>query len=46
MSFVHLGGEGGLRPTYFEVYAADKLPPSLKAAIIYSLSVRRLEAAV
>jgi peroxin-12 len=40
MSFVYLGGEGGVKPTYFEVYAADKLGPSLRAAVIYSLSVR------
>ena len=39
MSFVYLGGEGGVKPTYFEVYAADKLGPSLRAAVIYSLSV-------
>lgn len=40
MAFLQLGGEGGQKPTYFEVYAADKLVPSLKAALIYSLSVR------
>jgi peroxin-12 len=40
MSFVALGGDAGSRPTFFEVYAADKLVPSLRAAIVYSLSVR------
>jgi peroxin-12 len=40
MSFVSLGGSAGARPTFFEVYAADKLVPSLRAAIVYSLSVR------
>jgi peroxin-12 len=40
MSFVNLGGEAGARPTFFEVYAADKLVPSLKAAVIYALAVR------
>lgn len=40
MSFVSLGGDAGSRPTFFEVYAADKLVPSLRAAIVYSLSVR------
>lgn len=39
MAFLQLGGEAGAKPTYFEVYAADKLVPSLKAALIYSLSV-------
>ncbi len=39
MAFVYLGGDGSTKPTYFEVYAAEKLVPSLKAAIIYSLSV-------
>jgi len=39
MSFVHLGADSGSRPTFFEVYAADRLAPSLKAALIYSLSV-------
>ena len=29
-----------LRPTYFELAAADSLVPSLKAALSYSLSVR------
>ena len=28
-----------LRPTFFELYAADKLGSSLKAALAYSLSV-------
>ncbi|KIZ01135.1 Peroxisome assembly protein 12 [Monoraphidium neglectum] len=39
MSFVSLGGDAGSKPTFFEVYAADKLVPSLRAAVIYSLSV-------
>lgn len=39
MAFMHLGGDAGAKPTYFEVYAADKLVPTLKAAVIYSLSV-------
>eukprot|EP00775_Hariotina_reticulata_P011413 gene11413-11560_t len=38
MAFMQLGGAEG-RPTFFEVYAADKLVPTLKAAVIYSLSV-------
>jgi len=38
MAFMQLGGAEG-RPTYFEVYATDKLVPTLKAAVIYSLSV-------
>ena len=29
-----------LRPTYFELAAAESLVPSLKAALSYSLSVR------
>ena len=32
--------EDELRPTYFELSAADSLVPSLKAALSYSLSVR------
>lgn len=32
--------EGSSRPTFFELYAADKLGASLKAALAYSLSVR------
>lgn len=39
MAFVGLGGTGALRPTYFELLAADQLTPALKAAAIYSLSV-------
>lgn len=39
MAFMHLGGDAGAKPTYFEVYAAEKLVPTLKAAVIYSLSV-------
>lgn len=38
MSFVALGGEG-LRPTFFELVAAERLMPSLKSALVYSLSV-------
>lgn len=41
MSFVHLGGEDGSRPTYFEVLAADRLVPSLRAAVVYVMSVRQ-----
>lgn len=40
MSFVAIGGDAGSRPTFFEVYAADRLVPSLRAAVVYSLSVR------
>ena len=32
--------DASLRPTFFELYAADKLGSSLKAALAYSLSVR------
>ncbi|EFN57496.1 hypothetical protein CHLNCDRAFT_48657 [Chlorella variabilis] len=39
MSFVALGGDAGVRPTFFELVAAEKLMPSLKAAVLYSLSV-------
>ena len=39
MSFVSLGGDGTTRPTFFELVAAERLMPSLKAATIYSLSV-------
>lgn len=42
MSFVTVGGEASSRPTFFELVAADRLLPSLKAAITYSLSVRRM----
>lgn len=38
MSFVSLGGDG-LRPTFFELVAADRLMPSLRAAVAYSLAV-------
>ena len=38
MSFVGLGGDG-LRPTFFELVAAERLMPSLRAALLYSLSV-------
>ncbi|GLC38299.1 hypothetical protein PLESTB_001750900 [Pleodorina starrii] len=37
--FVHLGGDENSKPTYFEVIAADRLVPSLKAAVVYALSV-------
>eukprot|EP00955_Chlamydomonas_euryale_P085757 364161-Chlamydomonas_euryale.AAC.2 len=40
MSFVYLGGDDASLPTYFEVLAADRLVPSLKAAVVYVLSVR------
>lgn len=39
-SFVTLGGDGATRPTFFELVAAERLMPSLKAAITYSISVR------
>ncbi|DBB06285.1 TPA: hypothetical protein ACH3X1_011860 [Trebouxia sp. C0004] len=39
MSFVALGGDGSTRPTFFELVAAERLMPSLKAATVYSLSV-------
>lgn len=39
MSFVQVGGDSQSKPTYFEVLAADNLVPSLKAAVIYALSV-------
>lgn len=39
MSFVYLGGDESTTPTYIEVVAAERLVPSLKAAVIYSLSV-------
>ncbi len=39
-SFVTLGGpDDGTRPTFFELIAAQRLVPSMKAALIYSLSV-------
>ena len=41
MSFVSLGGDGSSRPTFFELAAAERLMPSLKAAAVYSLSVAR-----
>ncbi|KAG2500216.1 hypothetical protein HYH03_001794 [Edaphochlamys debaryana] len=37
--FVNLGGDENSVPTYFEVVAADRLVPSLKAAVVYALSV-------
>lgn len=39
MSFVSLGGTEAARPTFFELIAAERLMPSLKAATVYSLSV-------
>lgn len=42
MSFVALGGDGSTRPTFFELLAAERLMPSLKAATVYSLSVNVL----
>eukprot|EP00899_Mesostigma_viride_P023045 jgi/Mesvir1/3925/Mv19865-RA.1 len=36
--FFNVGGEGG-RPTFFELVAAERLMPSLKAALYYSLGV-------
>ena len=39
MSFVALAGDGGAAPTFFEMVAADRLMPSLKAALAYTLSV-------
>lgn len=38
MAFVQLGSAGD-SPTFFEMVAADRLMPSLKAAIAYTLSV-------
>ena len=39
MSFVQVGGDSASRPTYFELIAADQLVPSLKSAVVYTLSV-------
>lgn len=39
MAFVAVGGSG--EPTWFEVLAADKLVPSLRAAVVYAMTVRR-----
>ncbi len=39
MSFLTVGGDGSTRPTFFELVASDRLGPSLKAAIVYSLAV-------
>jgi hypothetical protein len=33
-------GAGSSRPTYFELFAADRLMPGLKMALLYSLAVR------
>jgi peroxin-12 len=38
MAFVNLGGDDS-KPTYFEVLAADRLVPGLRAAVVYALSV-------
>jgi hypothetical protein len=46
MSFVSLGGTEASRPTFFELVAAERLMPSLKAAAVYSLSVRPLALSV
>ncbi len=46
MSFVALGGDGATRPTFFELVAAERLMPSLKAATVYSLSVSGTYAAL
>lgn len=46
MSFVALGGDGATRPTFFELVAAERLMPSLKAATVYSLSVSDTYAAL
>lgn len=43
MSFVTVGGDGSARPTFFELVAAERLMPSLKAAAAYSLSVSWLK---
>ena len=40
MSFM-LGGFDAPRPTFFELVAAERLMPSLKAAASYSLQVRQ-----
>lgn len=33
-------GAGAARPTYFELFAASRLMPGLKMALLYSLAVR------
>ena len=39
-SFVSLGGpDDATRPTFFELIAAQRLIPSIKAALMYSVSV-------
>jgi peroxin-12 len=40
MAFVNLGGNDSTHPTFFEALAADKLLPSLRSALTYTLSVR------
>ena len=42
MSFLTVGGDGSQRPTFFELIAADRLMPSLKAAIVFSVSVHEV----
>jgi len=39
MAFVGLGGDAASRPTFFELVAADRLMPTLKAATSYTLAV-------
>ena len=39
MAFVALASDAGAAPTFFELVAADRLMPSLKAAAAYTLSV-------
>ncbi len=41
MAFVALGGDDATRPTFFETLAAGQLVPSLRAAIVYTLSVSK-----
>lgn len=41
MAFVQVAS-GGYAPTFFEMVAAERLMPSLKAAVVYALSVRIL----
>lgn len=41
MSFMLGGSDGATRPTFFELVAAERLMPSLKAAASYSLQVQR-----
>lgn len=39
MAFVGLGGDAASQPTFFELVAADRLMPALKAATSYTLAV-------